>query len=157
MAIAIIDEAFDIYDDPLDYESGEPIAPSDVPAFQLTFIVRSPYYATNMDGEEVFIRKYRRQLKQLKTKFTEKERPILIESRESDKGLGFLSHLNQAVKELKEMLESEFTIPDQIELDTIDLLGAWHVYEGDQETKLLKDLEEEANQSMADLSKRFKI
>lgn len=79
MAVAIVLEQFNIFNDPnitLDQEAYTSGLLDNAPFFQIRFYARSPYYTEDLEGNLQLARQYRRAFDQLKTDFAKKYAPI---------------------------------------------------------------------------------
>ncbi|MGY3703020.1 hypothetical protein BW731_11785 [Vagococcus martis] len=112
------------------------------PKFQLKFYVKDTYVAETVDGDLQFIRKYRRKFNEVKALFCKEygkvyNYPDTIENDDS------LDLMITTVKALQSRLEKSFLIPGSIELHTIELIGNWEVFNGKNDSALVKEYEEQ--------------
>ena len=146
MSTRIIVEQFNIYNDSgLDYYDYnnynlDVITNNDIPKFQLRFYVKNTCFSENMDGKFQFSRKYRRKFNEIKELFCKKYGNIYDTSYDN---YDPLETTNVIIKALKEKIEQSFSIPGQIELHSIELLGNWDVYHGEETSDLAIEFNKE--------------
>lgn len=109
--------------------------------FKLRFVVRSPYFAENVDGGHQFARKYRRLLNEIKAQFIKEHRSFFESQGLSEGPDQPLEAIAEIVADLKSRLDRSFVIPDQIELVDIELMGTWSAFHEKKETKLRLEVE----------------
>ncbi|KTF02552.1 hypothetical protein Nizo1839_0547 [Lactiplantibacillus plantarum] len=143
MAVKIVTELFGMFDGELiDFNSFDNLP--QVPFLLIRFRVRSNYYAETQDGKIILRRKYQRQFNKIRYQFIDKFLPVFDNTDTSD-----LELINQIVPWLKEKLTADFLVTDNIELNSIELVGDWAVFVDDS-TSLAK---EEADEIRATLFK----
>ncbi|MCH4171473.1 MAG: hypothetical protein LKF36_09630 [Lactobacillus sp.] len=152
MAVSIVLEQFNIFNDPdITLDQGEYASGmvDDAPFFQIRFYARSPYFTENLEGRKQLARKYRRAFNQLKTAFAKKYADVFDMPDTLPYKFESLDQVNEVVKDLATTIQNEFVIPDKIELNTIELIGNWEVYSGDEDTKLAQELHEYLSKAVA--------
>ncbi|EKQ23660.1 hypothetical protein Lpp27_10876 [Lacticaseibacillus paracasei subsp. paracasei CNCM I-4648] len=138
MSIKIVVLKFDAYDGelvPFDLFSTDPLP---VEYFQVRLFVRAPYYSETFDDQTLLVRRYMRRFKEIKNRFIKKIAPEM-----EDLGKDIeenLQRIKSTVTTLREMLENELVIPDQIEIGSIELVGEWPIFEPAKESQMKLEL-----------------
>ncbi|MCH4164494.1 MAG: hypothetical protein LKF37_06965 [Lentilactobacillus diolivorans] len=156
MPVKLILDRFNIYnsDDPDVTNHGLPAGIVDkLPFFQIRFLVKSPYYSENMDGEFQLIRDYRRKLNKVKDQFAKqygsKFDDLLMDTLDEFEGL---KQLGVLVRKLEHMIQTDIVVKDKIKLDTIQLLGAWPVYDTkEDQSPLEQEFKQQTDAKLKDI------
>ncbi|MCT3392511.1 hypothetical protein [Lentilactobacillus hilgardii] len=152
MTATIVLDRFNIYNDrdlTLNKVTETSRMVEDPPFFQIRFYVSSPYFSEDMNGNNQLARKYRRLFNKLKADFAKVNAPIFDSPDNYPTGFESLAQVDQVVKDLQKAIQSKIVIPGKIELNTIELLGNWEVYSGNEETELAQELNRQTNAEVA--------
>lgn len=146
MSVKIVVEQFNIFND-REILHNKPYINSHivigVPAFQVRFYVKDPYFSESMEGHTQFSLQTRRKFNEIKVEFCKKYKKAYDNPEFKRDKLEPLELLNETVIDLEKFIQEKFVIKNKIELYTIELLDVWEVYNANEESQLLKEFKKE--------------